>query len=247
MAIETFVLATASGPTMAAEAEPDEIDFEPAPVRGGVVVVHEEYGLTERTSQICQRFADAGWHAVAPDLFHRIGSPVFGHADEEGPSAAAATLRGTDLLDDLDAAMKWLADVGIAINRCAVVGYGLGGAVALLAAAHLPVAAAVSVCGDGITESRFGEHPQLLLAPRLLAPWLGLYGGNDPATPAVEVDALRVAAATARVPTEVVSYPGAGHRFHDEQAPPELDGYDEHAARDAWARTLAWLRAHVPA
>jgi carboxymethylenebutenolidase len=108
---------------------------------------------------------------------------------------------------------------------------------------HLPLAAAVTFYGGGIAEPRFGEPSQLDLAPRLQAPWLGLYGDLDDGIPVEQVEALRRAAAGADVPTAIVRYPDAGHAFHNDDQP---DAFQPAAARDAWARTLTWLDAHVP-
>jgi carboxymethylenebutenolidase len=240
MATETLVLATTSGPTPARSARPNgAVDGR---VLGGVVVVHEAFGLTDYIADVCGRFAAAGWHAIAPDLYHRVGSPVLDYTDLPGATAAARTLTSMDILDDLDAGLKWLADTGTAVDRCAVVGFCLGGSVALAAAAHFPLGAAVTFYGGGIVEGRFGEQPGLELARRLQTPWLGLFGDQDARIPVDEVEALRVAAATAQVPTEVVRYPDAGHGFHCDARP---SAYRQRAARDAWSRTLTWLEAHI--
>jgi carboxymethylenebutenolidase len=51
----------------------------------------------------------------------------------------------------------------------------MGGTVALFANTLDLVGAAVSFYGGGVTNSRFGLDPLVDLAPRLQAPWLGLY------------------------------------------------------------------------
>lgn len=56
------------------------------------------------------------------------------------------------------------------------------------------------------------------------------------------VEPLRAAAATARVETEIVRYPDAGHGFHRDERP---GSYTAGAAQDAWRRTLAWLDRHI--
>lgn len=237
MTSETVVLTTADGPTPAVIADP------PHTARGGVLVLHEAFGLTEHITSVCRRFADLGWRAVAPDLYHREGSPVFDYGDHEPALALRGKLVGDDILDDVDSGLMVLAESGTAVDRCAVVGFCIGGSVAFHAAVHRPLAAAVTFYGSGIEDGRFGEPSQLELAASLQCPWLGLYGDLDPAIPVEQVEHLRTAAALAEVDTEVVRYPGVGHAFHNDERP---DSYDPVAAADAWARTLAWLDRYVP-
>lgn len=235
---ETVLLTTADGPTPAVIAEPVQ------PARGGVVVIHEAFGLTEHITDVCRRFAAAGWRAVAPDLYHRQGSPVFDYSDLTGALAVMRTLAGDDLLEDIDASLILLAESGTPMDRSAIVGFCMGGTVAFHAAVRRPLGAAVSFYGGGIREPRFGEPPQLDVAGDLQTPWLGLYGDADHSIPVDDVEALRKVVAQAKVDTEIVRYPGAAHAFHNDARP---GVYDPAAARDAWARTLTWLEAHVPA
>jgi carboxymethylenebutenolidase len=234
---ETVVLATPDGPAPAALVEPA------GPVRGGVVVLHDAFGLTRHMRDLCTRFAQAGWHAIAPNLFHRVGSPVFAPHELESATTTAGCVTGTELLDDIDAALAVLADDGTALDRCAIVGFCMGGSAAFHAAVDRPFAAAVTFYGGGIRTRRFDEPAQLDLAARLQTPWLGIYGEQDPTIPGEDVDALRAAAAHAPVPVEVIRYPGAGHAFDDDT---RADSYQPTAARDAWSRTLTWFDSHVP-
>ncbi|MCL9757865.1 dienelactone hydrolase family protein [Frankia sp. AiPa1] len=217
----TVVLPTPDGPARAILAEPEDV-----PVLGGIVVLHEADGLTGHVRDLCARLARVGWRAIAPDLYHR-----------------SAVLTGTEVLDDVDAAMGVLAEEGTALDRCAVVGFCLGGTVAFHAAVDRPFAAAVTFYGDGIRARQLGEPSQLELAGQLQAPWLGLYGGQDVNVPISDVEALRTATAGAPVPAEIIIYPNAGHAFLNDSRP---DAYQGPAARDAWSRTLTWLGWRIP-
>ena len=73
---------------------------------------------------------------------------------------------------------------------------------------------------------------------------IGLFDLEDQGIPVDQVEALRTAAATAPVPTEIVRYAGAGHGFHCDARP---DSYHESSAHDAWQRTLDWFGRHLPA
>jgi carboxymethylenebutenolidase len=117
----------------------------------------------------------------------------------------------------------------------------MGGSVALATAASHQVGAAVTFYGGGVTQGRFGFRPLVELAPELRSPWLGLFGDRDQSIAVEDVEALRAAAATADVPTEVVRYPDAGHGFHRDGSA----SFNAEAAADAWHRTLGWFARHL--
>jgi carboxymethylenebutenolidase len=69
---------------------------------------------------------------------------------------------------------------------------------------------------------------------------LGLYGGADQGIPVATVDRMRAACKAANKTCELVVYPDAGHAFNADYRP----SYRPDAAKDGWARMLAWFRAH---
>jgi carboxymethylenebutenolidase len=123
-----------------------------------------------------------------------------------------------------------------------IVGFCMGGSIALIAASEEPFGAAVTFYGRGIVDGRFGFRPLGELAPMLRSPWLGLYGDQDPSIPVDEVESLRVAAAAAHVPTMVIRYAEAGHGFHCDTRP---EVYHEAAAKDAWTKTVDWFARYL--
>ena len=134
-----------------------------------------------------------------------------------------------------------LRDAGFSDKQVGITGFCMGGTVTFFAAVEFALGAAVTFYGGGIAEGRFGMKPQLELAPKLQTPWLGLYGDLDQGIPVDDVEKLRVEAATASVPTEIVRYPEANHGFHCDQR----DSYEPKSAQEAWARTLAWFGRHL--
>ena len=156
-------------------------------VRGGVLVVQEAYGVTPHILDVVARFEAEGYAAAAPDLYH---GKVFDYAtpfDDLRP--VFTSLTGEGILADLDAAV---ASLPVPPSRVAVVGFCMGGTVALYAGAMRELGAAVSFYGGGVTESRWsGVPPLVALAPGLRTPWLGLYGDDDAGIPADQVEALR--------------------------------------------------------
>lgn len=209
--------------------------------KGGIVVVQEAFGVNDHIEDVARRFAAEGWLAVAPHLFHRTGDPKLGYDDFSVVMPHFQALTAEDVLADIDAALDHLAAQGIGPERTGIVGFCMGGTVALVTAARRPVGAAVTFYGGGVTEGRFGFPPLVEEATRLRAPWLGLYGDLDEGIPVEGVEQLRQAAAGSGQETELVRYPEAGHGFHCDQR----GSYEAKSAQDAWARTLAWFNEHL--
>ncbi|RKT84171.1 carboxymethylenebutenolidase [Saccharopolyspora antimicrobica] len=199
-------------------AEPDNV------VRGGLVFLHETRGVTDRVRRLSSALAEEGWLTVAPHLYHRDDEP-----DQ------VRRLSGDSILADTDASFVWLSDQGVPADRQGIIGFDIGGAAALVVAASRTLGAAVSVGGRGILDPLSDGLPPLVeIADELSCPWLGLYG-DDEGVEADEVDKLREAADAASVVTDVVRYPGAGHRFDR----------DPEAAAEAWRRAKNWLDLHL--
>jgi len=209
--------------------------------KGAVIVVQEAFGVTDHIKDVTQRFAIAGYRAVAPHVFHRSGDPVIGYDEMEKVIPHIMELKADDLLADLDATIAYLGQAGFDPARIGIVGFCMGGSVVFLAAARRSLGAGVTFYGGGVSQGRFGMPPLVELAAELKTPWLGLYGDSDQTIPVDDVEALRAAVEAAPVPTEIVRYPGADHGFHCDAR----SSYHEESAKDGWRRTLEWLAPHL--
>jgi carboxymethylenebutenolidase len=152
-----------------------------------------------------------------------------------------SALTAEDMATDVDAALDYIDGAGFRPYAAGIVGFCMGGSVALATAARLQLGAAVTFYGGGVSTGRFGYPPLVELAPELRSPWLGLFGDRDPSIPVDDVEALRAAAADAAVPTEVVRYPDAGHGFHRDGSA----AYHAESAADAWHRALDWFARYL--
>jgi carboxymethylenebutenolidase len=216
--------------------------FEPAgDAKGGLVVIQEIFGVNDHIEDVCRRLAAEGWLAVAPHLFHRSGDPKLGYDAMDEGRAHAQELTADGVMEDVDAAIARIADAGIPLTRTGIVGFCMGGSVALVTAVRRELGAAVTFYGGGITEGRFGFGALGDEAPALKVPWLGLYGDLDTAIPIEGVEELRIAAARSGQPTEIVRYPEAGHGFNCDQRA----SYHKPSATDAWRRMLEWFDHHL--
>jgi carboxymethylenebutenolidase len=212
--------------------------------KGGIVVIQEGFGVTRHMERIVERLAATGWHAVAPALYHREGSPVFDYTDLPAVRNIMKGLSAGDTAADVAVAIGYLQAAGWSLGRQGIVGFCMGGSVAFFAAVDNPLGAAVTFYGSGISEGRFGYPPQLERAGQLQTPWLGLYGDLDKSIPPDQVESLRATVTEAKVLTEVVLYPGADHGFNCND---RENTYEPTVAEDAWRRTLAWFDAHLAA
>ena len=209
--------------------------------KGAIVVIQEAFGVNDHIEDVCRRFADEGWLAVAPHLFHRTGDPKLGYTDMSQVMTHMQALSKEAVLTDVDAALAETTTHGIPATRTGITGFCMGGTVALLADTERAFGAAVTFYGGGVKEGRFGFPPLVEAAPHLRAPWLGLFGDLDKGIPVDQVEELRVAAASSGQPTEIVRYAEADHGFHCDQRA----SYHAASARDAWRRTLEWFDRYL--
>jgi carboxymethylenebutenolidase len=237
MTESTLTLATSDGPMECFEATPE------GDARGAVVVIQEAFGVNEHIQDVTTRFAAAGFHSVAPALFHRAGGGTAAYGDFGAVIPLFEGVSDDGVLIDVDAALAHLGDVGFAERRIAIVGFCFGGRVSFLVSARRALGAGVGFYGGGIVVAGVLPFPALIdEVPTLQTPWLGLFGDEDASISVEDVEILRERLRAAPFPAEVVRYPGAKHGFHCDRRP---DDFAVEAAADAWARTLTWLDAHL--
>ena len=211
--------------------------------RGAVVVIQEAFGLNGHIEDVTRRFAAAGYHAVAPDLFHRAGGGTAEYGDFETVMKLYEGLTSdAPILVDVNAALDQARAAGFSDTQIGIVGFCFGGRVTFLTALEQQIGAAVGFYGGGIVTGRFPQFPTLVdRASSLQTPWLGLFGDLDGSIPVEDVEALRTALKAASVDTGIVRYADAKHGFNCDVR----EEYNATAAADAWQRTLDWFERHL--
>lgn len=209
-----------------------------------VLVVHEIFGVHEYIADVCNRFAQAGYMAIAPDCFARQGD-----AAEYGEIAklianVVSKVPDAQVMADLDGAVDWASSNGGDLNKVAVTGFCWGGRITWLYASHGPVKAAVAWYGRlvGIKNDKTPFNP-IDRAANMKAPVLGLYGGKDKGIPLDTLEAMKEALSRGGVSSkaaEFVIYPEAPHAFHADYR----SSYREDAAKDGMTKCLSWFKKH---
>ncbi len=207
-----------------------------------VIIIQEAFGVNDHIRSVAEKFAEQGFFAAAPELFHREGSPEVPYENFPDAMSAVGSLTAPGIHDDLVAAADFLAGRGFARESVGVVGYCMGGSVSFYAATLGVVGAAVSFYGGGIENGRFGLPSLLELAPSLHCPWLGLYGDLDKGIPVEQVEELRAATSATSYATEIVRYADAEHGFNCDARPAV---YNEAASRDATRRAYEFFTQHL--
>ena len=201
----------------------------------GVLVLHAWWGLTQPFRQVCDRLAEAGFVALAPDLYHGKTTA----AVEEAQALGAALDRDVE---------RWRGDIAGAVQvlrqqdtthlangrgKLAFVSFSLGGAYAL----DLSVTLAEEIAA---VVTFYASYPGLDYSGAK-ASYLCHFAEDDPFEPAESVTEMEQALQAAGRPVTCYTYSGTKHWFFEENRPE----YDAQAARVAWERTIAFLHERL--
>jgi carboxymethylenebutenolidase len=215
-----------------------------APESGGpysvVVCFIEAFGITDHFKNIAQRFAEAGFCAVVPDIYH---GDVFDYGDMDGALGKIKSLDEIKVTAEAAAAIDALqghaeCDTGYTM----LVGFCLGGRLAFRAHAALGdrVSGAACFYGGGIAprEDHFGREPLLGHVDKMRAPLELFYGGEDQSIRPDEHGRIAEALGNAGVGYGLHVYPEAGHAFFCD----DRSSYNADVAEDSWELTIRFFR-----
>ncbi len=210
-----------------------------------VLVLSEIFGVHEHIADVANRFARAGYLAIAPELFVRQGDAQSYGELAKLIAEVISKVPDAQVAGDLDAAVAWAGANGGDLARVGVTGFCWGGRQTWLYTAHSKhIKAGVAWYGR-IVGDRTELTPKnpIDIAGQLNGPVLGLYGGADTGIPLDGVAQMKAALAGGNAnskASQFVLYPEAPHAFHADYRP----SYRKEAAEDGWQRCLAWFKAH---
>ncbi|MGH2445312.1 MAG: dienelactone hydrolase family protein [Candidatus Limnocylindria bacterium] len=207
------------------------------PSGAGIVIVPDVRGLHPYYEELALRFAEAGVHAVAVDLYGRTaGDEKRGEGFEYAPHVLELEPEAVD--EDVAAAVAFLrTPEGGEPERIYTTGFCLGGRVSLLqAATGLGLAGVIGLYPWPVGPHRSGLAAPADEAPRFGCPVLVLYGEADAGIPAESRDAFDRALEASGVEHRSITYQGAPHSFFDRKATDFAD-----ASTDAWQQMLDFM------
>jgi len=204
-----------------------------------VVVIQNQDGVTQFTQEMTRRVAEAGYVAIAPELYHREGEPK----TPEQVANLKHARRDANVLNDVNATIQYLrgcANVNPA--KLGVVGFCMGGRVAfLMAAASNAFSAAVDFYGGGVY-SQWGDRPAPAeLAANVSCPVQGHFGELDKNPPPDEMRKLGAELSRLGKAHEFYFYDDCPHGFNRSG----WKGYRPDADSISWARSLEFFSKHL--
>lgn len=197
----------------------------------GVVVIQEWWGLVPHIEDLSRRFANEGFVALAPDLYHGQAAKS---PDEAGKLMMALDIDGAER--DFKGAVTYLKNLPAVTSKgLGVVGFCMGGQLALYAASKNPdIVAAVDF---------YGIHPNVKPDFKAMkAAVLGFFAENDKSVPPAAVRELEKKIRDAGNEAEMHIHPGTQHAFFNDTRP---EVYDAKAAQECWARMLEFFRKRL--
>jgi carboxymethylenebutenolidase len=194
--------------------------------RPGLVVIQEWWGLNDQICGVADRFARAGYNALAPDLYKGRLTAV--------PDEANHLMEGLDFPDathqDLRGAAMYLTGTS---GKVGVMGFCMGGALTIAALVHVPGLAA-GVCFYGIPPREFADPAKIKV------PFQGHFANQDDWCTPAAVDALESAMKAAGATPEIYRY-DAAHAFFNERSA----AYNLASANQAWERMAGFLEKRL--
>ena len=217
MKSETLTFNGKDGDTSAYVALPDNETTK------AVLVIQEWWGLNDHIKDIAGRYADEGFIAIAPDLYHgRLA---------KDPEEAGKLMHGLAIEDGINTIAQVMdaATAAHGITHFGITGYCMGGTYALRAACEVE--------GISAAAAFYGDTPPENILQTLTVPTIFISGTRDAWINPEKVAALEDAAERHELPIHSVKY-DADHAFFNDPRP---EVYDPVAARDAWALVVGFF------
>ena len=207
-----------------------------------VIVLQEAFGVNHHIRSICDRLAENGFLAAAPELFHRQGRKIeVAYAERQSIYPLLHKLTNQGIIQDIRDTINFLDNLPLAdIREVATLGFCMGGFASALAATELNIKKAVSFYGSGIVRPREGFELKPF-APKLSqvkAKTMFFFGGKDASIPEEDVTVIRAELKKSKSSHSVMVFENSDHGFFCD----ERKSYDAEAAETAWGKTLEFLK-----
>jgi carboxymethylenebutenolidase len=214
----------------------------------GVIVLHEAFGLVEHERDVARRFANAGFIALAPDVYTQIGAPK-NVSDMNEVRSKMFGLSDTQLVRYFESAASFVRSQPGCNGKVGCVGFCVGGRWTLLfACSSNQVNAAIDCWGGFITRATpealtTPERPKPVidLVPNLHCPLYVVCGEEDQNPSPADAEELRKRLEKAGKTFQFDMFKNAGHAFFADYRP----SYREKAAFELWPKMVAFFQSHL--
>jgi carboxymethylenebutenolidase len=209
-----------------------------------VIVLMEAFGLNKWCKSICDRLAQSGFAAIAPDFYR---GTTYAYTDVPGAIAKLKSLNDDAVMSDVGKSLDFLAGKPeINANGIGVIGFCMGGKYAFLTnSVHsTKIKAAISFYGGGIDpalNNPLGQKSLLDRVPAMQAPIMLMYGSEDQMIAAEEHGRIATALSKSKKRYILNLFPNAGHGFMSDRR----DNFSPEAATEAWMMTTGFLSTNL--
>ncbi len=196
----------------------------------GIVLIQEWWGLEPHIREVAQRLAAQGFVVMVPDLFH---GKIALEPNDAQKLLMVAFEKFEVAIGEILNALKYMSNnMGVQPKKLGLMGFCMGGHLAYRVAERYPNLGALSPWYAG------GYDPKPEDIAKITAPVLAIYGETDGGIPVAQVKKIEGLFKDAGKSAEFHIYPNAGHAFNN----PDHGMYAADAAKDAWARAVAFFK-----
>ena len=211
----------------------------------GVIVIHENQGLTDHIRDVARRLAKQGYVALAPDFLSRQGGTLKANPKGGGLPNIRELAPSQGVVEDTEAGIRYLQVLpDVRRDRMGVVGFCWGGGMAFITATQIPHLRKLQTPQLRAVVVYYGASPSPLeLVKNIQAPVLANYGEKDPNINKGIPDTEAAMKKFNKV-YDFKIYSGAPHAFNNDS---NAERYHPQAAKEAWDRTLEFFRKNLKA
>jgi len=203
----------------------------------GVIVIHENVGLSDHIRDVARRLAKEGYVVLAPDYLSRLGGTRLVTPKGTGISNISELVPWPVIVEDTVAGFNYLRILpDVRADKQGLIGFCWGGEMTFAAATQIPTLDAAVVF--------YGRSPNPLdLVKTIRAPVMAHYGEKDAGVNKGINDTVAAMKKYNKVYDHRI-YSDAQHAFNNDT---RKDRYHAEAAKEAWGRTLAFLKKRLQA
>jgi carboxymethylenebutenolidase len=209
-----------------------------------IIVIQEIFGVNDHIQDVTRRFAEEGFIAAAPEIFHRFEQKEVPYSDMQTAFGLRNQLSDDQVMTDVNATYDVLnSRSDVSRGQVGIVGYCYGGRVAYLAATRNPnLRAVASYYGGGIAAD--APDAPVNASENIRAPMILFFGEQDQSIPMDQVRKIDETLKRLGKQHELHTYPQAGHGFFCDH---RTGHYSAEAAADAWPKTIQFFKRELAA